>query len=436
MTKNRLIYPYAFLVLLCIIGAIINSEIIHIISFILFLGIIFSNIVKRDYRAIIATSIMIIPCYKIFLFNSMPLYNIIFALSMIGLLIAKKKINIPKKAILVYGLIIIIDFMKFIFFIGKEELTIINILTAFSLYTTIFYSVEVFFTIKDSKGDKKIAITAFVLGTTCSIIYGYLYRYINYGLSNTFISSSAALRNSGASLDPNYFSYFIIMSISFLFIKYFNDKKNNKYLIAIIILLFCGLSSISRMFFILCIPVIITLIILIIKSLFSSNFIKTTLVLAALAVIIIPFIPIFSRGMEVLWQRFTPDSSIDISNGRINLVETYNEIARDNPLIGLIGVGIPKYHKRLGVPLYAHNLYAELYICGGIVGIIAIFLFASIVVTANRNKQYIRYLPILLTAITGLAISFVDVEGLYIILAIICALTNKENKQNGDMNHG
>jgi len=317
------------------------------------------------------------------------------------------------------------DFIKYFINIGEYNFSILNIFSVFILYISILYSIFLFFYIKKQKNNIYVlCMKSYIIGTYCSIIYGIVFRTLNYGIKYAILSPSAAYRNFGASVDPNYFGFYIAISIAFILILYLKkEEKLLKCLINIFVYLIVGFSSISRMFLVLCLPIALYFFIIWIKMFFSKKMIYAVTIVFIVCGLIFTFKSYIFNNIDLIINRLKVNSSVDITNGRADLAKDYISLINSSPRYSFFGVGISKYYKRLGIPLYAHNFYVELYVCFGLVGVIlfCILFFKYLL----KNKIYLNifyFLPLLIMLISGMAISFIEVECIYILASVIMAI--------------
>lgn len=421
--ENKLKDYYSMILLLffAIICGFAERPMFHLLLFSALVIILVFYFIRKKEDKIINLSVGVIPCLGLLKLNSIPLHNIFYVVCLITFICCNRRLYISKKSLLLYFIFISFDIIKYFFFLGDFQFNLFNLLNLFVLYLVFLYGINIFYYIKNNPNHYMIVIRHFILGVAASIIYGYLYRYINYGLGNTFLSSNVGLRNSGASLDPNYFSFYIVLSISFIIILYlYANKRNIKYLFLALLYVFAGFSSISRMYLVLCIPIMVVFIVICFKTIFTKYAYQIFFISIFVIIIMLFNRATIVNSFDMVISRFNVDSSVDVTNGRIDLLNMYVNTMKSNPEMIPFGVGISNYYKRLNIPLYAHNLYIELFVCLGLFGILLLFcLFLYLIFKSNILYNSIRFLPLLVSSIAGLAISFIDVEGFYIVFSLI-----------------
>ncbi len=416
-----------------VICAIMRNSIFSLIYFICLFILLGYYVKMKKKDEIICLSIQIVPCIGILTYNGMAFHNILLVLSLFGMFIIKKKINIPKNVMIFYLITVLLDFIKYISNLNNYNVSLDGFLSVFILYFCIFYGIVIFYEIKNTIRNKcEVFIKHFIFGTFCSILYGIVFRTLKYGIKYAIMSPNAGYRNYGASVDPNYFGFYITLSICFILILYLNNKKRIfSSLIAMLCFFIAGFSSISRMFLILCVPIILYLLIIWLKTFVSKKIIQAVCVLVSVVGLLFVFKPFIMNNLELIMGRLNVDSSQDISNGRMDLSTGYIDLVNNNMKYMFIGAGVSKYYKRLDMPLYTHNFYVELYVCFGLIGVlIFLYLFIKFILTNKLYKNGIYLLPLIMVLIAGLAISFVDVEIIYIIISLVIGYIKVLNKKN------
>lgn len=370
------------------------------------------NLISKKYDKIIKQMILMIPLLGITTKNGIPIMNIYSAIFALYILFFEKKIGHTKKYLKFFIPFILFDLFKYLLFFNNIS-NILMFLSTFVFYLSIYSAVCSYEIIL--KDESKIDYyNAFVIGTFFSVIYGMINRFMVGGMALMFINQNIMTRNPGASGDPNYYGLYIAFSVCMVL----NSKSTLKikdYSI-VLFLLFMGLTSSSRMYYVLVIVIMIFTLIKIIKNLFSRNIWKTLLIILTIIIGLFFIRNYIYENVRYLLNRLN-DS--DISNGRIELIQEYSSYLRSNIFQMFLGIGIPQYNTRIGATIYAHNLYIELYVTQGIIGIIIFFIILFKVIKSMKKFEIYRLLLLIIFLISGLAINYLEVECFYMLIVLM-----------------
>lgn len=228
---------------------------------------------------------------------------------------------------------------------------------------------------RNIKDDNIVRIAyGYIASVAVSVLVAYIALpsnlYIEYISEEIQVSKfSDAIRFKGLFADPNYLGTYLLSSIGLLSQLFVTKKISiNYFLIFFAILVFGGMSSFSKSFFL----TIIAISILVIINLWKSGNRKWAFMFF-LAFVIIGFYALqgsFS-DVNVIIERFTNDSDADdLTTGRSTLWARYANNIFSNLKVFFCGNG-------LDAPLLvqgAHNLYLESLYYIGSIGMVLIFL--------------------------------------------------------------
>lgn len=242
-------------------------------------------------------------------------------------------------------------------------------------------------------------------------------------------------RFSGLDIDPNYFAFQVLFAISLLIVissyKQYRLKEN----LMIIILILMGISTLSKMFFIMLVFLIT----------FICFFYLKNDILAAIKYIVILFFiflaMISTRLIDIIkttLYRFTlnGNSTGSITTGRSDIWISYFEEILSGLRVFLLGNGI-------GIDFLggtaAHNMYLLFWYYSGLIGIISLLIFiflsyshikAQVHLGSTTSKNGITKLPLIILLIANFSLDSVmmDYFPLFIFLTILtCTYVGKTN---------
>ncbi|WP_203248014.1 hypothetical protein [Sporosarcina beigongshangi] len=180
-------------------------------------------------------------------------------------------------------------------------------------------------------------------------------------------------RFSGLDVDPNYFSLQVLVAIALLLVVSGYKKQLVKESVLILVLAFMGLHTLSKMFLLMVIIILIYVCIIYVTSKYRSVmkylFALTVLILIAMPFGLLDFI-------VVTIARFSEQGGtvVSVTTGRSSLWVAYLQEITANPRIFLIGNGI-------GTGFLdgyaAHNMYLSYWYFTGFLGIVALLVFVA-----------------------------------------------------------
>ena len=223
--------------------------------------------------------------------------------------------------------------------------------------------------------------------------------------------------------NPNGLSTLALQTI-FLCLLQFKKTKKNLYLLSFFGALLFGIMTQSRTFIlalIICTLLYFAFSCRNIKSAFKAVvvFISTTFLSINILYAIVP------NYINQLLLRF---QSVDISNGRTDIMSFYFEEMFKHIDRLILGVGLQSYSEKYNFDMSAHNATQEVLIIWGIIGLfIVVLLFAVGIKVArkkNPNITLVQYVPLLATLIIlQSGQGFLDRSGMLrmtIMFAVLC----------------
>lgn len=377
--------------------------------------------IEKSLTMFYSMILFLIPNINLFLYNGIPLINILIAISLIYLFWTNK-IYLERKELSFLKIIICFIIYDFIHFIFNDYY---NIMEISILYLCIISAFFFFIYLKRNKYILEKCISFFLAGTVVSLTSGLLYMVINGILSSDI---SIVNRNIGNAGDPNYLGLYILLSISFLINKIKKQGMTLKSTLIIVFLAIGGFSTSSRTYLIILLIEILVFIFIILKLVINNNKIKNLILIAVGIIIVINLLSIFRNNIDFIFQRFTNSKDInELTNGRSGLNMYYLNVLYKNPFRLCFGFGISKYPINMNIYEYAHNGYIEILVSEGVLGailILAILIYYGM--KKNNSIFTIRGLPLLVFCGIAIGINIVEVESFYYIIALLLSNTNPE----------
>ncbi len=386
---------------------------------------------KYQNRKIIQQILMLIPLMGITVVDGVPLGNIYIAIFAVYLLFIYRHVGMRRSKFLPYMLFVFLDIFRLIIFYG-EGFNLVGVISVPILYLCIFAGIVAF---EETNKDEitNAYIPAFVEGVILSVLYGAVTRLNSGGIINILVNTSIVNRNEGASGDPNYFGLYICLAVAMLiFIMIIKNRYSVIYFLGSCLLLIMGLSSSSRMFFIIGFFLVAILCTILLKNVFNKNIFTTLLILFILGLGLYLTWDIFIDNLDYVFSRLNTSDVSELTNGRSDLIRLYVSYINENAFRMLFGIGIAQYNIRSGIGAYAHNMYLELYVTVGIIGIIILisFIMSKILKSRFYRKKLCQFIPISIVLISGISINFLEVDCFYMLWGLLFAIVSikKEEK--------
>lgn len=289
----------------------------------------------------------------------------------------------------------------------------------FFIIVTLFYTISVVL----------MSVLSMVFINISSIISSReVYFYFNETIINRFCGMVA---------DPNYYTQMILVSftlcIDVLFFEKIKISKIIKYALffSSTLILYFGTLTYSKSYFIIISVIAFMSILYYVKN---NNFKRKIQYILPIAIVLLFLMCQFfvTYIIPSIMQRVT--TTVDFTTGRLDIWNSYFELACNDPWILLIGAGIENARNLvtsyLGRPEAAHNVYIELLFDCGILGCILLYLVNKrLMDSALKNITKSSRLFFLVFCITsvGLSLSAYD---LFCFVFIILEIVNIETGSN------
>lgn len=397
-------------------------NLVEINIFILAVFTLYILFFKKNINLFYSFIIFLIPNLNLFLFNGVPLINILIGISMIYLLVSKNLyLNSGERSFLIFIIFFIMyDIIHFLF---NDYFSFIENIILYSSILSAFF----FYVYQRQTKFLEQYLNSFVYGTLASLISGLLLLISTGKFANGINIMNRNLGNAG---DPNYLGLYILIAITFLINQIRSDKLSFKKLIYIIFLAIGGFSTSSRTFMIILIAELLPFVYTILRDLIVKFKLRKIFFICIGMVILIFFVSIFYDNISFIFERFNTASNLDeLTNGRSDIALTYLNKISASGLHLLFGFGISKYPINMEIYEYAHNAYVEIIVTIGILGtLVIIFLSIYFFCTHKIKILSINFFPILIFLFIAFGINIVEVECFYFLFALLinCALEQKK----------
>lgn len=259
---------------------------------------------------------------------------------------------------------------------------------------------------------------------------------VNSSLFSSVFSSNFRLEGYGD--DPNYYSMYILTSIALLFDRLRAYRNRITDILMILLLIFVGLLTSSKMFFL---GLLIIIMSFTLSVLFSVNKKGFKILLTFFSIGLILF---FAKMEDIIFlfdkviKRFSVISNTNqsviysLTTGRSMLFSQYWHVFWDDPITCLVGRGLA-YNDYLA-PLFgdtrvAHNTYMDLFLSWGIFGgcLFLIFIIGFIRDVLNQKETFsYKYVPLIVFCFTIFALSCLSADMFwYMLLLVLLPLKEK-----------
>lgn len=252
------------------------------------------------------------------------------------------------------------------------------------------------------KYDSKVIITAFVTGVLSFSILLLLYdlKTTNYSLESivTFIRrfgydvENTTISFDSLKISPNYLALCCAFTISLELVLMLNKKNIWPRLIIVGLLLFFGLLTQSKAFFVI---ILIILLMLGIHYLKTKSFMKILLFAVAISIFVL-FI-LYSNGIlsdlfDSIINRFNEGNGL---SSRDTLFVDYLDYIVGKPFEFIFGIGTQSQNIKTGIEKNPHSMFIEVLVSWGIIGVFAVFVFLAFILKKyERNLLDYRNLPL------------------------------------------
>lgn len=250
-------------------------------------------------------------------------------------------------------------------------------------------------------------------------------------------------RFSGLNADPNYYSQLVLVGVCLLIASLLAKQKKTRLLglLLCLFLIISGFRSISKSYALSMIVTVAASFLYFIQSIEGNSY-KASIKKVLLSTII------FSMGIVsviVVFQQFVipifeARTEADLLTGRGAIWKDYMELLLLNPEILSIGVGFSNdaniLGKELGIYMAPHNVYIELVVGCGLIGVMLILLLFGELFEHFKStikSPYFMFLVIFLFTSFGLSLSSND--AFFILIPLIILFRTGVNSNEKTSNH-
>lgn len=391
--KTFLISLIIALIISC--GFVTGKSLFSILAFIV-CGIVFLFVKTENMILILMFLLPFATIFKISA-NSTSLYTILELYAVVIYLFKKGKL-LEKKFLLsfifFFAYLLVIDFLHMNF-------SLINYLRIFVDFFLLYYFSNDFIICENKIDFLKNVIFFFSLGLLASSVLASFSEYIpNFSLFVREVGYNSKITNrfSGLNGDPNYYTINIIISLIGLLSLYSRKVINKSFWVMFFSLVFFGLQTYSKSFFL---TFFISFILLILMLIANKN--KKGLFWVLLFSIVAFFLLREDKihNISLMMIRFNDAHDVNsLTTGRFNLWINYLKYILENINVLVFGKGIGSNYLTIGG---VHNWYIEmLYYFGAIGTLLYLKCFAVIfskVKSITEKKTLLRYSPFFILAI-------------------------------------
>lgn len=279
--------------------------------------------------------------------------------------------------------------------------------------------------------DYKLIIRSLAYCTiaVCLVILSFQVKESGWNIFSNITSfrfgiGNANMENYSLSFNPNRLGFMCNLSLCGIFILY-NRKECNAFdMVAIVLLVVFGLSTLSRTY-VVCLAVILFCFLFSLEGDIQRKLLSVLFIGLLSILVLFVLYNYFPKMMESLIDRF---QERDITNGRSVLFDFYNKHIWSSIVFCLFGVGLQDYSQKIS-SIYnrditvCHNGYQELWVVWGIVGVLLfLYLMYALIVSVNKKqmkKSFVQYIPMILLLISILAGQFISGEIVLLSLSFI-----------------
>lgn len=177
------------------------------------------------------------------------------------------------------------------------------------------------------------------------------------------------------------------------------------YILAILLIVCGGAFSLSRTWLA---TSVVSLVLFLFFSPKNRVFLSVAIVCG-----IIALLAFNATMLEPLYEMFEErliDDDISDAAGRTDLFALYHAFFAENPRYWLTGTGAVYYLQVCNMPNSIHNMFQQIYVCYGLVGLSAFVTYFVRIVKDNKKyiQQYIQYLPFVIYLIFAQTLQFVN----------------------------
>lgn len=244
-----------------------------------------------------------------------------------------------------------------------------------------------------------------------NLLFSGVYRF-GYGVNRDSLS---------VGFNPNVLSFICFSSIECLCFVYYKKESKITDNIMIILLILFGLLTMSKKF-IIC-GAIFTIIFMFEQKTLGKK-IKYIISLSVLGIITLLILSrAFPSVADMIISRFQVD---DISTGRIDITNFYNNQIVSSPKLAWFGVGYYKYAEKLNTMFpgssIPHNWVQELVVMWGIPGLLVFCWFIKDIISSgirvNKDAKFANFIPLIMILFFSMAAQLVSSTILVMLIAV------------------
>ncbi len=416
-----------------------NNEWIYIIFFLLFLLsnrasslfaiplllLIFIRIFVSSNEENYYLILFLIPNVRILdCTGNIHLINVVMAVTAI-LYIVRRRNNITKSTLLALLTLMVLEFSHAFLYSSLSNTLFIDINLWIDYLVCLMLITD-----KDTEFDFNKSINFLTAGTLMSAAVSLL---SNADVVDLLLNVSY-YRFSAYGNDPNYYSVYLILSISGNFWKIQKTGKVTPNIIPIFLLSFLGFLTSSKMFvFVLIFISVVNIFLLILKKekkslkAFGWLFVIFSVVLITAHSLIKD---LFDRFLARFSDTTYSGSLLNrLTSGRSNIQEIYLSRMSNSLFLLLYGAGI-RYGTYYTM-IVTHNTYIDLFVSYGVVGtfILAMVTLKVILPMIAKGRRFEDYVPLISFAIALFALSCLSADMFYYLL-VFTLIPLKWNEQD------
>lgn len=352
--------------------------------------------------------------------------NYIIALAILFIILKRPKIPINFFILAAYLFLLLQLFH--IFFDGSS----ISAFIIFSLYIVL---IALILLNKEKNYNPVNVLVSYGIGViaafTIIVLNTLKYVPLNYIFEHGIRIGNIALVNEGynatditLTLDQNTLGYFCAISISIFLVLLFSKKLHPMLATILIMVTFIyGSLTLSRTFILIIVGVVLYYLAVNLKV-SRNSVIASTSLFATLISIYMVIQTFFPYTIELMKARFQEG---DLTNGRTEIFAQYHGFMFQDLKHFLFGLGIQNMNGKAGFFHVPHNGLQQIFVAGGIIGLLLFLIFLFGLYWQNRpkerRKQLVYLLPLVTLFVYIQALQFLSPHIIMLpLIVVICAL--------------